>query len=458
MLRHMLSRLIQILSRSSLSLRFFAFGCVVMLGAALVLGSWVSNRIAAGVTENYGAASALYFESLIPQLPFLQTTAETFSDDAKDELRQIFVEGTLGDQVVTYKVWAQDGTVLTSFDPLLEDRTFQVSEALAQAWGGRVAAEYEAVQLHELAEGTTIELPLLGVYVPIRNIVSGEVVTVIEFYRRAEGLLEDIDQARRQTWYMVSVVFLISGAFLFGIVHAGSRLIERQRSDLVRQLDQNHDLQERVAAAAARSTSQADRVMQRIGLDLHDGVAQHLSLLALRLEGAGLKDTEDATTVKDALANAMTELRAISRGLALPDIDALTLSETVKRAVSDHNKAFGTNARFEVIAETLAQAEPPVKLALYRVTQELLANTQKHAAASKVEVKLDHSTSDVTVTVSDDGVGFVSENPDLEKDSGQGLLGIRDRLLPLGGHLEIQSQPEHGTTAVFSLPHEGVHS
>ena len=181
MFRHMLSRLIQILSRSSLSLRFFAFGCVVMLGATLVLGSWVRNRIEAGVTQNFGAASALYFESLIPQLPFLQTTAETFSDDAKDELRRVFVEGTLADQVVTYKVWTQDGTVLASFDPSFEGRTFQVSDALAQAWGGRVAAEYEAVQLHELAEGTTIELPLLGVYVPIRNIVSGEVVAVIEF-------------------------------------------------------------------------------------------------------------------------------------------------------------------------------------------------------------------------------------------------------------------------------------
>jgi len=300
-----------------------------MLGAALVLGTWVSNRIEAGVTENYGAASALYFESLIPQLSFLQTSTVAFSDDAKDELRQVFVEGALGDQVVTYKVWALDGTVVASFDPLLEDRRFQVSEALPQAWEGRVAAEYEPVHLHDLVEGVSIELPLLGVYVPIRNVVSGEVVTVIEFYRRAEDLLREVDQARRHTWYMVSAVFLVSGGLLFGIVHAGSRLIDRQRSNLLDQLDKNNDLQDRVAAAAARSTSQADRVMQRIGLDLHDGVAQHLSLLALRLEGAGLNDSEDATTIKEALSNAMTELRAISRGLALPDIEALTLSESL---------------------------------------------------------------------------------------------------------------------------------
>lgn len=45
-----------------------------MLGAALTVGSWASKRIEAGVTENYGAAAALYFKSLTPQLSFLQTT------------------------------------------------------------------------------------------------------------------------------------------------------------------------------------------------------------------------------------------------------------------------------------------------------------------------------------------------------------------------------------------------
>lgn len=454
----MLQRLRHMLSQSTLSLRFLSFGCVVMLGAALALGTWVGNRIEAGVTENYGAASALYFESLVPQLPFLQTKTDAFTADARDELRKVFVEGALRDQVVTYKVWAQDGTVLASFDPLLEDRTFKVSDALVQAWEGRVAAEYQVVRLQGLAEGASIELPLLGVYLPIRNVATGEVVTVIEFYRRAEDLLEEIGQARQQTWYMVSAVFLVSGLLLFGIVHAGSRLIERQRSDLVRQLDQNRDLQERVAGAAARSTSQADRVMQRIGLDLHDGVAQHLSLLALRLEGAGLKDTEDASTIKTALGNAMTELRAISRGLALPDIDALAPSETVERAVNDHNKAFGADARFMATEATPFQADTPTKLALYRATQELLANAQKHSKAASVEVAFEQSETDVTVTVTDNGVGFASDARDVQQESGQGLLGIRDRLLPLGGYLEIQSQPGQGTTAVFSLPHEGAHS
>lgn len=442
--------------QSTLSIRFAVLGCVVMLSAAVIMGTWVSKRIEAGVIENYGSAAALYFESLVPQLPFLQTTAEVLSDDAKTALRQLFVKGALHDQVVTYKVWARDGTVLAAFDPLLEDRSLQVTDALLQAWEGRVAAEYEAVYLHELAEGVSIELPLLGVYVPIRNVSTGEVVTVIEFYRRAEDLLYDIAQARRQTWYMVLAVFLVSGLLLFGIVQAGSSLIERQRKDLLQQLNANRALQERVAMAAARSTSQADRVMQRIGLDLHDGVAQHLSLLALRLDGAGLKETEDTAIIRTALGNAMSELRALSRGLALPDIDTLLPSETVKRAVNDHNKAFGAKAKYTIKANAPLQADTPVKLALYRVTQELLTNTQKHADAANVEVTFTQSDTDARVTVADDGVGFVTDTLSVKEKSGQGLLGARDRLLPLGGHLEIQTNPGHGTIAMFSLPLRGV--
>jgi len=410
-----------------------------MLVAAYVLGSWVSRQIEAGVTENYGVASALYFESLVPQLPFLQGTVDELPDDAKAELRSVFVDGVLRDQVVTYKVWAEDGTILASFNPLLE-----------------VAAEYQEAQLRDPDAGASIALPLLGVYVPIRNVASGEVVTVIEFYQRAEDLLEDIEAARRQTWYIVSAVFLVSGALLFGIVHAGSRLIGRQQTGLQQQLRENEELQQGVAAAATRSTSQADRVMQRIGLDLHDGVAQHLALLALRLDGAGLKDPEDSATIRDALANAMTELRAISRGLALPDIDALSPADTIKRAVTDHNKAFGANVGFADPENTILEAGTPAKLALYRVTQELLANTHKHAKAEHTTVTFTQSGSDLIVTVRDDGIGFDADASSLQDISGQGLIGVRDRLLPLGGRMDIQSQPDYGTTVVVTLPIKGV--
>lgn len=426
-----------------------------MLLAAVALGTWVVRQIEEGVVENYGTASALYFESLIPQLPFLQGSSEQIGDLERAELREVFLNGVISDRVVTYKVWNLDGMVVASFDETLVGRTFQVSESLSAAWNGEVSAEFENVNFHALTGTASIELPLIGVYVPIRNVQTGEVVSVIEFYERAEALLADLEDARRQTWSVVSSVFLLSLTGLSGIVHAGSRQIEAQQKNLGDQLLENTDLKNRVTAAAVRSTSQSDRVMQRIGIDLHDGVAQHLALMALRLEGAGLADSEDATIVRSALSDAMTELRSISRGLALPDIEKLDAISIVKRACEDHRKSFGASVDFQVGRNVAVDLGMPSKIGLYRVTQELLANAYKHADASNVSVLLSATKSLVELNVTDDGIGFEPGEQDLRSDGGQGLIGLRDRLLTLDGTIDICSQPSAGTKIKVTLPHNG---
>lgn len=452
----MLARIRELITNSTLSVRFFLSGCIVMLLAAVFLGTWVTRKIEAGVLQNYGAASALYFESLVPQLPFLQTSNETLSPLERNELRRVFIDGVLNQRVVTYKVWSPDGTILASYDRSLEGQTIPISAALANAWNGEVAAELESVELHTVTDTVSIELPLVGIYVPIRNLVTGDVVSVFEFYERAEIIVSDLAQARQQTWLLVWGVFLASGGVLFGIVHTGSRLIERQQRDLRLKLAENTELKDRVAEAAVRSTTQADRVMQRIGLDLHDGVAQHLSLLALRLDGAGLTESEDAETVRTALANAMQEIRSISRGLALPDIENLGAKEIVAQAVEDHRKAFGAKVSFEADEQTATQISFPAKVGLYRLTQELLANIHKHADAEIVRVSLTQSNAHLELLVSDDGAGFDPEGQGLRSDGGQGLIGLRDRLLTLAGTLDITSKPGEGTNVLVTLPNDGM--
>lgn len=427
-----------------------------MLLAAIFLGTWVSRKIEAGVVQNYGTASALFFDSLIPQLPSLQTPNRTFDPNAAQELRQIFVDGVLSQRVVTYKVWSDDGEILSSYDQSLEGRIFPVSEALESAWNGVVAAEFETINFHAVLETATIELPLFGVYVPIRNLQTGEVVSVIEFYERADGLLDDLADVRRQTWLLVSGVFLLSLIGLSGIVHAGSKLISSQQSDLRKRLLENTDLKNRISEAAVRSTSQSDRVMQRIGLDLHDGVAQHLSLMALRLDGAGMENTEDADTVRTALSDAMSELRSISRGLALPDIENLDPAKIVERASEDHRKAYGSKVQVNLGDPSSIQLSLPTKIGLYRVAQELLTNAHKHAEAEDIELTLVFEAEHLELAITDDGVGFMPEAQSLRNDGGQGLIGLRDRLLALGGTIDIKSKRGEGTTIKVTLPYGGT--
>ncbi|MBJ3762101.1 sensor histidine kinase [Maribius pontilimi] len=444
----------------SLSAQFLLAGGVVMAIAAYVVGLWVSNRIEKGVVQSSGASAALYIESLIPNQVLGRADDAGITDQARTALREVFRDGILSERVVTYNVWSARGEILDSSRDDLRGRVYPPSDALLAAWSGEVVAQFQNIQVEAEHPGSILGVPLLEVYVPIRDGRTGQVVAVVEFYQRAEDLAAELAQARRDSWIVILQVFGISGALLFGIVHAGSRLIERQRHQVDLQLEEsrlltrhNETLRKRVAKAAQRSTAQSEKIMQRIGQDLHDGVAQHLSLASLRLEGAGLGPSPDAETVSHSILVAMKELRAISRGLALPDLASLSLSDCARQAVDDHNKSYGASAVFTDATGGQLSVPFATKLCVYRFVQEALANASRHAQATDIRVRLSSRGGELDVTVRDDGIGFdASTAPGLRDEGGQGLPGLSDRAETLGGRVDIASRPGAGTRIALFLP------
>ena len=444
----------------SLSIQFLAAGGLVMAVAAYAIGTWVSDRIESGVVQNSGSSAALYIESLIPNQTFLGDTKASVSEAASLALRKAFKGSALRERVVTYNVWSEDGEILDSYRPEMRGRIFEPSEALMTAWSGHVASQFQNLEVQAEHPESTLGVPLLEVYVPIRDPNTGNVLVVVEFYQRAEDLAAELEKARNDSWMLVLQIFSLCGALLFIIVHAGSRQIERQREQLTAQLSEsqrlskyNDALRERVTQAAQRSTAQSEKIMQRIGHDLHDGVAQHLSLASLRLEGAGLAPSEDADTVTTALSNAIKELRAISRGLALPDLGILSLNGCVAQAVTDHNKSFGSNVSLQDKTKETLQAPYASKLCIYRFLQETLSNAYRHANAESFKVQLSVEGDQVQVSVFDDGQGFdVESQPRLREDGGQGLSGLIDRAATLNGRIEIDTAPGGGTVVRLLLP------
>ncbi len=448
--------------RQTLPCQFLLAGGGVMLVAMLVVGTWVADRIEQGVVDNSAVAAALYMESFVSPLSQELADTEGLSPPARQALYEIFASTALGERVVAYKIWKPGGLVVHASDPALEGRRFEPSDDLRTAWTGEIAASFEDLNDPEDEGEADLGIPLLEVYSPIREIWTGEVIAVAEFYERADGLARVLGDARRKSWLLVSGVFLTSGLLLYGIVQAGGRTIERQQTDLEAQLvetrrvsEQNRALRERVMAAATRSTAQAERVMQRVGLDLHDGVAQHLSLASLRLDEAlGGTGNSEASTVRAAVDAAMRELRAISRGLALPDLEQLDAEAVVRRAVDDHCRAFGTEVRLEIGAGTAAPRLPfAARLCLYRFLQEGLSNAHRHAGGAGVAVEFRIGPDGVAATVSDRGPGFDPRAAvALRADGGQGLLGLRDRAEALGGQVQLRSAPGEGSRISLTLP------
>jgi PAS domain S-box-containing protein len=193
---------------------------------------------------------------------------------------------------------------------------------------------------------------------------------------------------------------------------------------------------------------------QRLARELHDSVSQALYGIALGTRTAQKMAERNPERVGEpleyvlSLAEAgLAEMRALIFELRPESLE----TEGLVAALEKHAAAL--DARHGIEVDDDLREEPEVSLqakeALYRIAQEALHNTVKHARARKVGIALTCEYGHVSVEISDDGVGF---------DAGEdfpghlGLRSMRERVSRLGGTLEVRSGPGEGTTIRASLP------
>ena len=197
--------------RDTLPGQFLVAGGLVMVAGALIVGTWVSNRIEQGVVQNSAVAAAHYMESFLSPLGQDLANAEGLSPPARQALTEIFSGTTLGNRVVSYKIWKKGGLVAEASDASLRGQRFEPSDDLKKAWAGQVAASFEDLTDHEDQGEAALGIPLLEVYSPIHAFWTGEVIAVAEFYERADVLAAELNDVKRQSWLIVLTVFGASG-------------------------------------------------------------------------------------------------------------------------------------------------------------------------------------------------------------------------------------------------------
>ena len=158
--------------------------------------------------------------------------------------------------------------------------------------------------------------------------------------------------------------------------------------------------------------------------------------------------------IQSSLQRAMDEIRSLSAGLGVPQLDGLTLPETLSRVVRVHEQR--TRTRVLVNLEgTPENASLPVKITLYRVIQEALNNAYRHAGGLGQEVKVSLVKGQIHVEVSDGGPGFKYEEASWW-DKHLGLVGMRERVESLGGVFRVVSTPGRGTQVIADLALQGA--
>jgi signal transduction histidine kinase len=344
----------------------------------------------------------------------------------------------------------------SSSDSSLVGGRYGVSDHLARALRGWVVADLSTLDEPEQAPLRSRWNQLLEVYTPVhQESGDGRTIAAVEFYQPPDDLVRQINSSRLQIWMATGGATLLVYLFLAGMVQRGSATIARQQAALGQQVVELEELHGRLRESAGRTTTLNEKALRRIGADLHAGPGQGLALALLRMEvfdhavDCGCLRAEDLATVRGAVTEAMADLRTISSGLRLPQLEALPLAEVVRRAVSNHERRTGHAVRVEVGA--VPEDVPlSVRILLFRTLEEVLANASRHAGGSGLAVLAWPEADGVALVVADDGPGFAPEEACGEAHVG--LAYLREQAELLGGRLTIDSAPGHGTRVRVWLP------
>lgn len=452
--------------RVSFSRQFLIICTVVLVAGMGIVGTWISRQIESSAVNRTASIAAVYVESILAAQLQGWRGGGVVDSPTQAVLDELFVRGPLRRKVLRFKLWDGDGRIAYSSDSAQTGLRFPVGGALAAAFKGTVQAKVSDLEDADNLREHMRWPRLLEVYVPLRFGANAEIVGVAEFYHSTENLGRDIHLAQRKSWLLVVASTLAIFLLLYGLVRRANNLIVEQRHDLQQQLEhlralleENDRMRERLSEAGARTTALNEQFLKRVAADIHDGPAQAIALAKMRFDElaetlgdpslpAG-RSVQDLAIMREALHVSLRDLRNIASGLAIPGIADLSLADTVWRAVRDSERRSGKSAEVQVDGEPGA-APLAVKITLYRVLQESMANSWKHASAEGPRVHVREADGHVLAEISDRGQGF---NPEVAAASGRlGLAFMRERVRLLGGAFELDSTPGHGTHIRVRLP------
>jgi len=209
------------------------------------------------------------------------------------------------------------------------------------------------------------------------------------------------------------------------------------------------------AARAETERRQGVQERLRIAQELHDVLGHHVSLINVQA-GVALylmdDDPEQARTALTAIKQSSKELLREMRSTlgVLRGVDEQPPHHPVPGlaqldALVEETRAAGLPVQLDVHGER-RELPPHVDLAAYRIVQEALTNTRRHAGPARAVVRLDYTGTGVTVLVDDDGVGPGPGEP------GNGLAGMRERAAALGGTITVGAGPDGGFRVHAELP------
>jgi len=231
-------------------------------------------------------------------------------------------------------------------------------------------------------------------------------------------------------------------------------------------LSERRRAEEEARRLAARLRTMTRRIVdaqecerRRLSAELHDRIGQDLAAANLDLHLikdllVGSLPALDAARLDDAIARieATAEcVRDVAGALRPPVLDAYGLAVSLRTCAEQFAQRAGIRIAVDAHSGS-GHGNLRADTALFRVCQEALTNVLQHAGAHQVHISLQRNDAEVRLSVVDDGCGFDAGEAGAADPEGLGILGMRERMLAVGGELIVESSPGVGTRVVARAP------
>jgi two-component system, NarL family, sensor kinase len=406
---------------------FLAVGLVAL--AAIVVGARVLASRAAHEEALSDARATTWLLARSVAEPAIPVGLAAGRPGAVDRFDRTATERLLVGDVRRVKIWSADGTIVYSDDVRLIGETFALDdEELEILRGGGSDAEVSALDEPEnrYERGGP---ELVEVYTQVVT-PEGEPLLFEAYYTLAriqDRQAEVIAPFQRITVGALALLVTVATTLLW-LLNRRVRRAAAERERLLR---------------GAASASAAER--RRIARDLHDGVVQDIAGSAFALSALAREQPEPArTTLLDtagSLRGSLRSLRSLLVEIHPPDLTAATLPAALDDLCAPVAAA---GVEVDVHVDHLGEVHEEDAAMVWRVAQEAVRNTLRHARATTMVVGVRREGSALVLTVEDDGVGF--DPGSVDAAAHYGLRGLESLVRDRGGSLTIRSAPGAGTT------------
>lgn len=289
---------------------------------------------------------------------------------------------------------------------------------------------------------------------------SQEKQSSIEILKLDKQFAEEKNQAQRRTLYILAAGLLLVLASIYFIIKfydqriRTTKIITLQKEEINTQ--KIRKLEDNIKMSSMKSVIEGQEIeRERIAKDLHDSLGGLLSTIKLqfdhvRSKQTNLSDMKEYDNAYKLLDTAVEEVRTISRNLQPGSLQNLGLVPAIKDLINRLEGDAYPDIDFQYY-EMPEKMDKMMSLSIYRIIQELITNSLKHANASEILLQLNTEDEEMVIQYEDDGIGF---DQGKLKRAGMGLENIKSRINYMHGSIVIDSQKNEGMSVLIRVKYD----